>query len=311
MATGHKLLVILLGFIAALSRAIAAESCSDTGLALQVLGSGGPIADDQRASTGYVVWIDGKSRLVVDAGGGTFVRFGESGAAFGELRFVGLSHFHTDHSADFPALLKSGYFSERTKPLPVAGPSAGGPFPGLNTFLNSMLNENRGAFGYLSGYLDGSDGLVEVLPVEVAPDGPERVFEEVIDGRAVTIDALHVPHGSVPTLAFRVSVDDTTVVFAGDQNGSKAAFTEFAKAAQMLVMHLAVPEGAAGNAVKLHARPSRIGEIAGNAGPDRLVLSHFMARSLQDLDGNIQVVSQAFEGEVHVAADLDCLRLYE
>ncbi len=30
--------------------------------ALQVLGSGGPIADDGRASSSYIVWIDGAAR---------------------------------------------------------------------------------------------------------------------------------------------------------------------------------------------------------------------------------------------------------
>ena len=74
------------------------------GVALQVLGSGGPIADDARASTAYVVWIDGASRALIDMGSGSFLRFGQAGASFGELDFVGLSHFHTDHSADFPAL---------------------------------------------------------------------------------------------------------------------------------------------------------------------------------------------------------------
>ena len=39
------------------------------GITLQVLGSGGPIADDGRASSGYLVWFDGKSRFLVDAGG--------------------------------------------------------------------------------------------------------------------------------------------------------------------------------------------------------------------------------------------------
>ena len=96
------------------------------GVTLQILGSGGPIADDGRASSGYLVWVDGESRVLIDAGGGTFLRFGEAGASFAALDFVGLSHLHTDHSADFPALLKSGSFSDRDRPLPVAGPDGDG-----------------------------------------------------------------------------------------------------------------------------------------------------------------------------------------
>jgi hypothetical protein len=45
--------------------------CRDTGLHLQVLGSGGPAAWDGRASSAYVLWVDGRSRVLVDAGGGS------------------------------------------------------------------------------------------------------------------------------------------------------------------------------------------------------------------------------------------------
>ncbi|MCP4300323.1 MAG: MBL fold metallo-hydrolase [Gammaproteobacteria bacterium] len=98
-------------------------------MTLHVLGSGGPIADDGRASSAYLIWVDGVSRVLIDTGGGAFLRFGEAGAAFIDLDFVGLSHFHTDHSADFPALLKSGSFSGRKRALHIAGPDADGPFP--------------------------------------------------------------------------------------------------------------------------------------------------------------------------------------
>ena len=60
------------------------------GIVLQVLGSGGPIADDDRASSGYLVWVDGKARVMVDAGTGSVLRFGEAGAKFEDLDFVGL-----------------------------------------------------------------------------------------------------------------------------------------------------------------------------------------------------------------------------
>ncbi len=42
-------------------------------------------------------------------------------ADFRDLDFMGLSHFHADRSADFAALMKSGYFSNRKRALTVAG----------------------------------------------------------------------------------------------------------------------------------------------------------------------------------------------
>src|SRR5580658_1660035 len=45
-------------------------TCTGTGVELQVLGSGGPELQDKRASSSYVVWRDGKARVLIDAGGG-------------------------------------------------------------------------------------------------------------------------------------------------------------------------------------------------------------------------------------------------
>jgi len=48
-------------------------------LMLQVSGSGGAYASGNRASSGYLVWHDGKPDVTVDAGGGTYLRFAEAG----------------------------------------------------------------------------------------------------------------------------------------------------------------------------------------------------------------------------------------
>lgn len=273
------------------------------GLTLQVLGSGGPIADDGRASTAYVVWIDGKSRVLIDAGGGAFLRFGEAGATFEDLDFVGLSHFHTDHSTDFSALLKSGNFSERKRPLPVAGPAEDGVFPGLKDFLKATLDRETGAYGYLSAFLDGTAGTPMLTQREVRPGPPALQWSS----EDLVIDAMQVPHGIVPAVAFRVRAGDVTIVFASDQNGSDPAFVEFASEASILVMHMVVPEDVAGVGRRLHAPPSVIGELAGRANPDTLVLSHFMARSLKDLDGNVALVRKGYSGAVVLAEDLACV----
>jgi len=273
------------------------------GVSLQILGSGGPIADDGRASTSYLVWIDGKARVLIDAGGGAFLRFGEAGASFADLEFVGLSHMHTDHSAAFPALLKSGNFSDRDRPLPVAGPAGKGVFPGLEEFLSAMLDREHGAYAYLSGFLDGAGGTPMLIPHEVSEGAPALIWSN----ENVAVDGMRVPHGIVPAVAFRVRAGDTTIVFGSDQNGGDPEFAEFAKDTSILVMHMVVPEDISGVGRRLHAPPSVIGEIAGEAKPDTLVLSHFMARSLRDLDGNVALVRQGYAGGVVIADDMTCI----
>jgi ribonuclease BN (tRNA processing enzyme) len=275
------------------------------GVALQVLGSGGPIADDGRASSSYIVWIDGKSKVLIDAGGGTFLRFGEAGGNFNDLEFVGLSHFHADHSADFVALLKSGNFANRDRPLTVAGPSGAPRFPGLNDFLQANLNSETGAFRYLSGYLDGSGGLPRLAAREIGRDAASG--DLLADDELLAVSAQHVPHGIVPALGFRVETQGKTFVFASDQNGSDPGFAAFAQDASLLVMHMPIPENAGDGARQLHAIPSRIGEIASAADARRLLLSHFMARSLENLEENVAFVRGKFDGELMLAEDLYCL----
>src|SRR5215210_1405225 len=83
----------------------AQTACSSEPLAVQVLGSGGPTAGGTRASTGYLVWREGRAVVMVDAGGGTFLRFGEAGARLKDLSLLAISHVHPDHVSDLPALL--------------------------------------------------------------------------------------------------------------------------------------------------------------------------------------------------------------
>jgi len=306
----HKSIVFaLLCIVAVDGRAdIEISGCPEAeGPALQILGSGGPIADDGRASSGYLVWVDGRSRFLVDAGGGVFLRFGEAGARFADLEHISISHFHTDHSTDLVALLKSGYFSNRSSALPLSGPMAGGDYPGTGDFLKRLLGQENGAYAYLEGYLDGSDGLVELVPIEVDPEITKatRVYTDA--GTNIEILAMGVPHGPVPALAYRIRIGQRSIVFSGDQNGSSDAFIDFARGTGVLVMHMPVPENAGEVARKLHAPPSVIGKIAAETGTGNLVLSHFMSRSLANMEENLNQIRSRYDGPLVNAYDLDCV----
>ena len=118
-----------------------AQSCGSTGLAVQVLGSGGPELQDKRASTSYLIWDNGRARVIVDAGGGSALRFGESGAQMSQLDVVLFSHFHIDHSGDFPTLVFSSWFEDRKRPLPVFGPTGNEFMPSTTEFVRDLFSE--------------------------------------------------------------------------------------------------------------------------------------------------------------------------
>lgn len=268
---------------------------------LQVLGSGGPIAADGRASSGYLVWVDGHASLMVDAGPGTMLRFGESGADASDLQALLISHLHVDHSADLASFFKTTNFGRRNSTLPLLGPPGSSRFPAIGAFVQSLLG-TQGAYPYLGGFLgEGQPYRVEVMQVD-APDSAATVFE----AQGIQVRALSVPHGPVPALAYDVQVGGTRIAFMGDQRADEARYVDMIRDADLLVAHMAIPERSPGIAAQLHAPPGRLGRVAAEANVKSMVVSHLMGRSLEDLDANLAAIRQHYAGPLFVATDGGC-----
>lgn len=302
-------ILLAIGLTFSMASSAAQSSCRTSGrVVLQLLGSGGPISDDARASSGAVIWVDGKSRLLIDAGGGTYLRFGQAGARLEDLDFIGISHFHTDHSADLPAILKGAYFLRKKHSIVLAGPTGDANFPSMTEFFNDMFGSAHGAFKYLSGLANATDGvMIAAHPVDVDVTKPERTL--VYEGDDVRVYAYGIPHGDVPTLAFRIETPEGTIVLSADQNGSRKGFVDFARDADILMMPAAINEDADATSRYLHATPSVVGKIAHETGARMLVLDHFMGRSLRNQDKNIRIVKKYYHGPVYAGRDLSCYPL--
>jgi ribonuclease BN (tRNA processing enzyme) len=289
----------LSGIIAvATGSAASAQSCPLAPATVQILGSGGPALNRDRASASYVLWIGGEARMLVDMGGGTYLRFAQSQAKLGSLALVAVSHLHPDHVSDLPALLwlsRQG----RNEPLPIVGPSGNDIAPDFRTFLARLFDEKNGAFEVLSGTLGNAkaNGVpLEVSVVDVTKAEPTKVFS----GQGLTVTASGIPHANMPTLAYRVETPAGSVVFSSDQNGTDPKFVDFARGANLLIMHLAI---AAGATSPLHAAPAVVGRIAQEAGVGRLIVSHI---GQFDLDAAIADVKKSYTGPLTVGADLQC-----
>jgi ribonuclease BN (tRNA processing enzyme) len=271
---------------------------------LQVLGSGGPEMQAKRASSSYLIWRDGKARVLIDAGGGAALRFGEAGAIMADLDLVLFTHFHADHSADFAALVKSSYFEDRTRGLPLLGPAGNQRFPSATEFVQSLFDEKHGSYRYLSEYLKGSDSAyrLETKSIQLKRAGIKRVYS----AGGITATATPVIHGGVPALAWRVDVDGARIAFSGDGNGDNGNLQRLAGNADILIAHNAVPEGATGVERFLHMPPSVIGNIAEAGSVKSLVLSHRMLRTLGKEQQTLAVIGEQYKGPVMIAEDLDC-----
>jgi ribonuclease BN (tRNA processing enzyme) len=240
---------------------------------------------------------------LVDAGGGSALRFGESGAQMSQLDAIFFTHFHVDHSGDFSALVKSSWFEDRKRPLPVYGPEGNDFMPSTTEFVADSFGGQHGAYRYLSELLEpGEEGSYKLQPHNVA--GSERPIQVFRDGD-LAAQAVRVIHGGVPALAWRIEIRVKQIVFTGDTNG-EGRLTQLAAKADLLIAHNAVPECAVGVERKLHMPPSVIGQIAANARVKHLVLSHRMLRTLGREDQTRSEIRKRYVGLVDFANDLDC-----
>jgi len=297
----QRAMVIALALCAA-PFTVAAQSCTGNPVAVQILGSGGPRINPERASASYLLWVDSKARVLVDTGGGAYLRFGQSRAQLADLALAAITHLHPDHVADLPAILWTSN-SLRSEPLPIVGPSGSDGMTDFQTFLNRLFDANTGAFQVLRNTLGAPPAPVAGGGVRLAisvADAKSPQATTVFDKDGYTVTAFGIPHGPFPTLAYRVQTRGVSIVFSSDQTGTNPAFVDFARGANVLIMHMAI---AVGEKSPLHASPAVVGRIAQQAGVGRLILSHI---GIFDLDAAIAEVKQAYTGPLTVGADLQC-----
>jgi len=280
-------------------------TCGKMGITLQILGSGGPAAGDGRASTGYLVWLNDNPVVMIDAGGGTYLRLQEAGVHIRDIEFLGISHFHPDHASELPALLWSDIFTNRPAPLNVSGPAGEGS-DGLRGFL-SAVND-------MSAPIDAFTRInaIDVLPQK---DSITTVYKDDL----LEVTAIGVNHANKPTLAYKVTIDNKSIVFGADQTLDTPGFVDFVKGADLLVLHLAISEAADKPFTNLHAKPSKVGSVAEESGIQSVVLSHLMKLdttnkranqfSLYDINSTLRLVGSKFNGTIILAEDLTCIQL--
>ena len=267
------------------------------GVEVVVLGSGGPFANPTRVSSGFVVLEDDRPSALIDAGGGVFERLGRSGIAPASLDLVLLTHLHIDHSGGLAPIVFSAWMEGRQGPVRLIGPAPLGEQPGAARFVEALFGES-GAWSYLHSF----EGFgIDVVEMPSESEGAE-VHPVPVDTPRVR--SVAVPHGMMPTLAYRVDMPDgASVVFSGDVQGEHDPLVELARSCDLLVCDFALPERETEHG-HLHAKPSEVGRLAARSGCSRLLLTHVMPELEDEIEPALGLVRESYSGEVVTAEDL-------
>ena len=325
-------------------------------LSVMVLGSGAPITrPNGRASAGYLIFVDGEAKILMDVGGGTFQRVAESGVNLKDLEIVLLSHLHIDHMGDLTPVVKSMYFQnrlfnagagndtvdkQRSAPFNVYGPGASmakfpadhfpdaalttTQYPSTYNFINDHFSINEGVDRYLHVFTRAINaGTFAYTATDVNSNWMAYETTKIpndVDGLVIT--AVGVNHGPVPALGFRIDYKGKSIVYSGDTSSKGNNMVELSEGADLLIYDTAITDNAPdifnnpanpftdGVFKALHTTPTRMGEVARDAGVKKLVLSHITPITEPNLKAVKDVIeAQGFTGKIKVAKDLKVYNL--
>ena len=214
---------------------------------------------------------------VVDCGYGTSQQLLAAGVPVESVRYLFITHHHSDHNLDYGPLLYNSWVTGRGGRIDAYGP------PGL-------VKMTKEFFDYVKLDLDIR------IPDEGRPDPRASVFPHEVSGPGVvmknadvTVTAARVSHPPiVHAYAYRFDTPDGSIVISGDTAYSPA-LAELAKGADVLVhevMYKPALEALLArvpNATRLrehllasHTLTEDVGKVAALAGVKKLVLYHFV-----------------------------------
>jgi len=283
----------------------AAGTPSDSSMARVVLlGTGTPIPDPERSGPSLAIVVNGASYLF-DAGPGVVrravaaaVRDSIPAIRVANLRYLFLTHLHSDHTLGLPDVMLTPAVMHRKVPLNVYGPV------GTRAMVSSLLRAYREDIDLrIHGLERGDSNAYRMLVHEVKPG---LVYRD----SNVTVTAFRVPHGSWRSaLGYRIDARGRSIVVSGDTRPTDA-IVDACHGCDVLVHEVYSKKGfdrldSANRAYHstFHTSALELGDLATRAKPKLLVLTHMLFFG-ETADEILSETRSRFAGKVVLGSDL-------
>ena len=292
------------------ARAAAAAPLPDPGPRTKVIllgTAGGPGIRGVRMQPATAIVVDGVPYLI-DCGNGVARALFLAGLPLIKLNTVFVTHHHSDHIADYGALLLLAWGNGLKMRVATYGP------PPLAAMTQSLLQQ---AYARDIAVRVAEEGRLPLEPLiavhEVEHDG------EVYRDERVRVTAAVVNHGAMkPAFAYRFDTPDRSIVISGDTTYDENLI-RLARGADLLVHEalylagldrlLALTNNASHlreHVLTTHTPTDDVGKVAAAAGVKSLVLTHLVPAADPSITDDLWLagVKRNFGGPATVGRDL-------
>lgn len=283
-------------------------------ITVQLLGTGVPLLNPVayvafgQVNAGMLVTA-GTERLLFDCGQGVLTRLLQSGGPTDSPNVavdrVFISHLHSDHYTDLPALYAYGWLFRYSDPIQVWGPGPGsnGPFG-----MGSIMPLLRAVFD-TDFYIRSTLFTQLTFPLSgVAPIVTELTPGVVYQSNNVTVTAFLVNHLPVtPAYGFRIDYQGHSVVYSGDTRYDPSqSLTKMSTGADVVVHEIYGFDASVSQELfNYHTPPEDLARLLMIAQPKLAVLTHQAippGTTGEDLVTRIRLAG--YSGPVQLGADL-------
>lgn len=281
-----------------------------------LLGTGVPLFDpvaylaSGRVTAGLLIQA-GSERMLFDCGQGIITRLLQSGGPDDAdpnvaVDKVFISHLHSDHIADLPALYAYGWLYRRDKPLRVWGPRSSQNQPvGTVAMMRSFGRAFASDFLIRCCLFNPEDpGNVPLSGTELENNVFNLTPGVVYNNNGVTVTAFRVIHDPVePAFGFRIDHNGRSVVFSGDTTLSQNLI-EHSVAVDVLIHEVyAHPRDESPGIFDYHTSPEQAAEVFNSTAPTMAVYTH-IANPTTDDDLVARTRAAGYTGPLTVGLDL-------
>lgn len=274
---------------------------------LVLLGTqGGPFirSYNQTPSANLIVYKD--VPFVIDTGYGTTFKLREAGINLSRLKYIFITHLHSDHYLDLGPLLYNAWIAGLAEQVHIYAPV------GINLILKAYWKSNQ----YDINTRIKDEGRPDIRKLATIHEIKEGILITHSDFQISSLKNIHPPVDD--SYAFKFKLGKKIIVFSGDTTYCPSLAT-FATGADYLIHEImyspAVDEIAKRrpNATKLiasikshHTSAEDVGRIAKAANVKNLVLNHFVPPDDKSLNDQVWIdaVSRTFSGTIIVGKDL-------